>query len=159
MTTNFSRRRYGIFELMAHIFKRIYECLDARCHTRPQSHERRLYVGQNFSVVSLFYWNFISSFQECDAAIVTTSYAYESVSLDAVKQWFSDMQKEVHILGPLLPPDYGNKTQNSEEGKSVGIEKFLEEMLVQHGERSVFFVRSFSIFYCRSNFIHKIFIS
>jgi len=50
------------------------------------------------------------------------------------------MQKEVHVLGPLLPPGYGTKTQNSEEGTSVDIETFLGEMLVQHGERSVFFV-------------------
>jgi hypothetical protein len=82
---------------------------------------------------------------------MTTSYAYESVSLDAVKQWFSDMQKEVHVLGPLLPPGYGSKTQNSEEGTSVEIESFLGEMLVQHGKRSVFFVRSFN-FYLRLKF-------
>ena len=73
---------------------------------------------------------------------MTTSYAYESSSLDAVKQWFSDMQKEVHVLGPLLPPGYGSKTQNSEEGTSVEIETFLGKMLAQHGERSVYFVRS-----------------
>jgi hypothetical protein len=77
---------------------------------------------------------------------VTTSYAYDSLSLDAVKQGFSDMQKEVHVLGPLLPPGYGTKTQNSEEGTSFDIETFLGEMLVQHGERSVFFVRSFHFF-------------
>ena len=77
---------------------------------------------------------------------MTTSYAYESVSLDAVKQWFSDMQREVHVLGPLLPPGYGTKIQNSEEGTSVDIERFLGEMLVQHGKRSVVFVRSFPFF-------------
>ena len=73
---------------------------------------------------------------------MTTSYAYDSVSLDAVKQWFSDVQKEVHVLGPLLPPGYGTKTQNGEEGTTFEIETFLEKMLVQHGERSIFFVRS-----------------
>jgi hypothetical protein len=93
-----------------------------------------------FSQLSVSFSNFNSSFQECDAAIVTTSYAYESVSLDALKQWFSDMQKEVHVLGPLLPPGYGTKRQNSEEGTSVDIEPFLGEMLVHHGKRSVFFV-------------------
>ena len=73
---------------------------------------------------------------------MATSYAYDSVSLDAMKQWFSEVQKEVHVFGPLLPPGYGTKT-NGEEGTSVDIETFLGEMLVQHGERSVFFVRSF----------------
>ena len=75
---------------------------------------------------------------------MTTSYAYESLSLDAVKQWFSDIQKEVHVLGPLLPSGFG--ILNGEEGTSADIETFLEEMLVQHGERSVFFVRSFPFY-------------
>ena len=100
-----------------------------------------------FSPALVSYSKFISSFQECDAVIMTTSYAYESLSLDAVKQWFADIQKEVHFLGPLLPSGYGIKTQNGEEGTSVDIETFLGEMLVQHGERSVFFVRSFTFFY------------
>ena len=104
-------------------------------------------MGQFFSQWSISYSYFISSFQECDAAIVSTSYAYESASLDAMKQWFSEMNKEVHVLGPLLPSGYGAKTQNSEEGTSVDIETFLEKMLVQHGERSVFFVRSLLFFF------------
>ena len=60
-----------------------------------------------------------------------------------MKQWLSNMQKEVHVLGPLLPAGFGT---DNEEGASVDIETFLEEMLVQHGERSVFLVRSFPFF-------------
>ena len=79
--------------------------------------------------------------------MVTTSYAYEFLSFDALKKWFfDDLHKEVHVLGPLLPPGYGTKTQNSGEGTSVDIETFLGEMIVQHGERSVFFVRTFQCF-------------
>ena len=58
-----------------------------------------------------------------------------------MKKWFSGMKKEVHVLGPLLPPGYGTETQNNEEGTNVDIETFLGEMLVQHGKQSVFFVR------------------
>ena len=87
---------------------------------------------------------------------MTTSYAYESVSLDAVKQWFSDMRKEVHVLGPLLPHGYGTETQSNEEGTNVDIETFLGEMLVKHGKRSVYFVRSFPLSFLRSDFIHKL---
>ena len=50
------------------------------------------------------------------------------------------MQKELHVLGPLLPPGYGTETQKGEEGASVDFETFLEEKLVQHGKGSVFFV-------------------
>lgn len=49
-----------------------------------------------------------------------------------MKQWFPDMQKEVHLLGPLLPSGYGTETQNSEEGASVDIEVFLREMQVRY---------------------------
>ena len=78
---------------------------------------------------------------------MTTSYAYDSVSLDAMKQWFTDMQKEIYVLGPLLPPYYGIETQNDEEGASVDIERFLGEMQEQHGKQSVFLVR-FVPFFC-----------
>ena len=67
------------------------------------------------------------------------------------------MKKEVHVLGPLLPHGYGFKTRSSEEGSNVDIETFLGEMLVQHGERSVFFVRTFPFFlFLRSNVIYII---
>ena len=56
------------------------------------------------------------------------------------------MQKEVHVLGSLLPSGYGIETQNSEEGSSVDIEAFLGEMQVQRGKRSVSFVRIFLVF-------------
>ena len=55
-----------------------------------------------------------------------------------MKQWLSNIQKEVHVLGPLLPAGFGT---DSEEGASVDIKTFLEEMLVQHGKRSVFLVK------------------
>ena len=57
------------------------------------------------------------------------------------------MQKEVYLLGPLLPSGYGIETQNTEEGASVNIEAFLGEMQVRHGKRSVFFVSLISSFF------------
>jgi hypothetical protein len=61
-----------------------------------------------------------------------------------MKQWLSNMQKEVHVLGPLLPAGFG---ADNEEGASIDIVTFLREMLVQHGNRSVFLVRSFPFFW------------
>ena len=52
------------------------------------------------------------------------------------------MQKEVYVLGPLLPSGFGIEMQKGEEGASADIETFLGEMLVQHGKGSVFFVES-----------------
>jgi hypothetical protein len=71
-----------------------------------------------------------------------------------MKKWFSGMKKEVHVLGPLLPPGYGTETQNNnEERTNVDIEKFLGEMLVQHGKRSVFFVKRYFPFFLPSNLL------
>ena len=120
--------------------------LDAASVTFPYAKEEWLHVRIIFPHLSVFYSDFNSSYQECDAMIITTSYIYESMSIDAMKQWFSDVRKEVHILGPLLPAGYGTEIQNIEEGAGNAIEEFLKEMLVQHGKRSVFFVRSFSSF-------------
>jgi hypothetical protein len=63
-----------------------------------------------------------------------------------MKQWFSDMQKEVFVLGPLLPSNYGTEN-HGEEGESVDIKTFLGEMLERHGKRSVFFVKILSFFF------------
>ena len=63
------------------------------------------------------------------------------------------MHKEVHVLGPLLPAGYGIESQHTEEGASVDIEAFLGKMLVQHGQRSVFFVRSFPFFPVSTNLL------
>ena len=57
------------------------------------------------------------------------------------------MQKEIYVLGPLLPLGYGIETQNGEEGANVDIETFLGEMLARRGKRSVFLVR-FILFFC-----------
>ena len=93
-------------------------------------------------VVSVLIQILHSVLRECDATIITSSYLYDPVSLGAMQQWFSNMQKEVHVLGPLLPASYSTETQNTEERASIDVEAFLEEMLVQHGKKSVFFVRS-----------------
>ena len=66
-----------------------------------------------------------------------------------MKHWFSDMQKEVHVLGPLLPPGYDIESRNSEERTNVDFETFLGEMLVQHGS---IFCKILS-FLLRSNYI------
>ena len=76
---------------------------------------------------------------------MATSYYYDSLSLDAMKEWFASMQKDIHVLGPLLPAGFGTETQNAKEGAGGDIEVFLEEKLVQHGKRSVSFVGSFSL--------------
>ena len=87
----------------------------------------------------VFYSNSISSSQECDAAIVTTSYAYESVSLknsDSLtcrrKCIFLDL-----LFSPVTAP------------KVLITKRFSEKCYLRHGEQSVFLWDSF--FSMRSN--------
>ena len=109
-------------------------------------------TSKNFFLLSIFCLIFNSLFRECDAIVVTTSYAYESVSLETMKVWLSSMQKEIHVLGPLLPAGFGT---DSEEGASVDIETFLGEMLAQHGKRSVFMVEIHSLLLGSNQKINK----
>ena len=103
----FSRRRYDLIELTDfHLnWTSSYEWLNLRYRTCQQTHRRRLYVRSRFILAaSILFKSPSSLFEECDAAIVSSiSCAYKSDSLDAVKQWFFDIQKEVHVLGPFLP--------------------------------------------------------
>jgi hypothetical protein len=124
--------------------------------THSQDNGKRLLVRIIFFSSSLSHSSFNSSIRESDATIVTTSYDYDSSSLDAIKQWYSDMQKDVHVLGPLLPIGFGTEPQSTEEGASVAIETFLGQMLLQHGKRSVFFVRCFSLFLGSTNEIKNV---
>ena len=130
----------------------ICERLASLWETLPHHHKRRLCVRIKSSQSSIFYSISNSSFRECDATIINTSYAYESpASLHAMKQWLSDMQKEIYVVGPLPPPGYGVEIQKSEEGASVDIEKFLGEMLAEYGKGSLFFVSYFLFFRIRLN--------
>ena len=143
MITNFSRRWYDFFEPKgSHLKMNLYMFRFPLTDLSTTLSEEVTSEDKNFSVhlSSIFYSNFNSLFRECDAIIFSTSNIYESVSLGAMKEWLSSMQKEVHVLGPLLPAGFGT---DSEEGASVDIGTFLGEMLVKHGKRSVFLVRSF----------------
>ena len=49
--------------------------------------------------------------------------------MEVMEHWFSNMQKEVFVLGPLLPLGNSIEIQKSEEGASIDFETFLGEML------------------------------
>ena len=56
------------------------------------------------------------------------------------------------FLDLFCHPVAAPKHRTVEEGISIDIETFLREMIVQHGERSVFFVRSFPSFFLAFEF-------
>lgn len=78
---------------------------------------------------------FNSGLKEGDAVFVTSAYAFEDESIDALKTFFSQWNKEVFIIGPLLPSGYGTVTESARGSKET--EDFLERAKKKHGERSV----------------------
>lgn len=77
---------------------------------------------------------------ECDGIIIASSEAYEKVSLEALRSWYSELNKPLYAVGPLLPKNFGGVEALTGQ-RNAEIETFLESMLTQHGERSVVFVR------------------
>lgn len=72
------------------------------------------------------------------------SYDFEPASLDAMKSWINaEWNKEVYILGPLLPSKpttYGIASGNTPLSSEV--EVFLDKSLEEYGPKSVAMVSS-----------------
>ncbi|KAG5650748.1 hypothetical protein H0H81_011179, partial [Sphagnurus paluster] len=85
----------------------------------------------------------------CDAFLMASSDAYEKESIDALRGWFaSELRKPSYTVGPLLAVSV---TTRSDINKNAGVEVFLDEMLQNHGKRSVFFISFGTIFWPVSN--------
>lgn len=69
----------------------------------------------------------------------TSTYAFEEQSLNAVKSWISKWNKEVYVIGPLLPSGYGKMVDNRGTGE---IKEFMDKMLAERGRKSVILASS-----------------
>lgn len=76
---------------------------------------------------------------ESDVILVTTTYAFEKESLEGLKSWFSDWNKDVFVIGPLLPSGYGTLA-DSPRGSNE-IQEFLDKKQSEDGPNSVVLVR------------------
>ncbi|KAG5647511.1 hypothetical protein DXG03_009448 [Asterophora parasitica] len=74
-----------------------------------------------------------------DAQLLITSDAYEKESLDAVRAWFSDSQKPVYAVGPLLPAASASTRSDLDES-GTNVATFLDNALQKYGQRSVLFI-------------------
>lgn len=81
------------------------------------------------------------SLKECDAVLTTSAYALEAESLEGLRSWFSEWKKDLYVIGPLLPSEYGRVAADSAPGFPETRE-FLDKALAEHGERSVMLVSS-----------------
>ncbi|KAF4610327.1 hypothetical protein D9613_010450 [Agrocybe pediades] len=73
----------------------------------------------------------------CDGVVMASSYAFENESLQSMKSWFADWNKELFAVGPLLPAGYGFAKQSARGADEV--EAFMEKALKEYGEKSISF--------------------
>ncbi|KDR73124.1 hypothetical protein GALMADRAFT_158263 [Galerina marginata CBS 339.88] len=83
--------------------------------------------------------------RECDGVFLSSAHSFEERSIAAAKLWFSEMQKEFFVIGPLLPISYGTKAQSPRGAADV--EAFLDKILVRCGRNSVVFISFGTIFW------------
>ncbi|PPQ92738.1 hypothetical protein CVT25_015359 [Psilocybe cyanescens] len=82
--------------------------------------------------------------KQTDGAFLVTAYAFEKQSIEALKSWHAEINKEVYVVGPLLPSRDGLVADTSRG--STETEVFLEKAQAEYGENSVVFI-SFGTIY------------
>lgn len=78
--------------------------------------------------------------RQTDGAFLVTAYAFERESIEALKSWHAEINKEVYVVGPLLPSK-DDVIADSSRGSSE-TKLFLEKAQAEYGEHSVVFVCS-----------------
>lgn len=86
----------------------------------------------------MFFDIIVRGIKEADAAFVTSAYAFEEESMEGLKSWLSEWNKDTYIIGPLLPSGYGILEESDRGSKET--REFLDKSLAEHGENSVIFV-------------------
>ncbi|KAH9476163.1 UDP-glycosyltransferase 84A1 [Psilocybe cubensis] len=76
--------------------------------------------------------------RQTDGAFLVTAYAFEKESIEALKSWHSEINKEVFVVGPLLP-SIGGAVSDTTRGSSE-TELFLQNAQAKYGEHSVIFI-------------------
>ncbi len=78
-----------------------------------------------------------------DGMLLVTPECYEPTAVAAMRSWFGETGRQVHVCGPLLPAT-SKETAQAHERKHVGgsseMEEFLDAMLKASGPKSLLYV-------------------
>ncbi|KIM47087.1 glycosyltransferase family 1 protein [Hebeloma cylindrosporum] len=92
-------------------------------------------------------------FDQCDAALIASSYSYEGAALGQMKSHFKS-RLPIYCVGPLLPSGYGrpsvverSESNNLNSRVESDVQVFLNEMRDKYGKRSVVFISFGTIFW------------
>ncbi|KAM5530922.1 hypothetical protein V8D89_015412 [Ganoderma adspersum] len=90
------------------------------------------------------------SVQAMDGMLLVTPECYEPAAVAAMRSWFGETGREVHVCGPLLPAT-SKVTAQTHERKHVGgsneIEEFLDATLKTSGPKSLLYISLGTVFW------------
>ncbi|GJJ15650.1 hypothetical protein Clacol_009928 [Clathrus columnatus] len=101
--------------------------------------------------------------RECDGMVSSSNEIYDHELNAAFREWFSERNKAIYFIGPLLPPDMPQSSSISHKkdleisSNGKDIELFLDKILESHGEKSLLYVAFGSYFWPKGDTIWKIF--
>ena len=75
--------------------------------------------------------------------IIASPEVYEPVAIAAMKKWWGEMQRQVWVIGPLMPSPSREEAIAGEEAQSASfgeIKQFMDKTLSSHGEISMLYV-------------------
>ena len=97
------------------------------------------------SRITRFVW--FSALELCDAIILSTSAAYEPHAVKAIRGWFNEDSKTVHVVPPLSPTNKPElRSENNFSQYSEDIANFMSTIMISHGPKSLLYVCSCSHF-------------
>ncbi|KDR73134.1 hypothetical protein GALMADRAFT_721937 [Galerina marginata CBS 339.88] len=82
---------------------------------------------------------------ECDGVFMTSAYAFENEALATTRFWLLELKKDIYVIGPLLPLGYGTVAQSSRGASEI--EVFLDNMLLQRGQKAILFISFGTLFW------------
>lgn len=100
--------------------------------------------------VGILLMSVMNCIMKSDGLICSTAEVLEPVSFAALREWFNELGKTVHIVGPLIPDSgksgaIAGETKQSADGNIIN--DFLDKTLKSHGEKSLLYISFGSIFW------------
>ncbi|TCD71969.1 hypothetical protein EIP91_000101 [Steccherinum ochraceum] len=97
-----------------------------------------------------FWMSLFDTIEQTEGLIITSSEVYEPAAVSATREWLAETVRSVWAIGPLLPSIDSEEAVKGEEAQSQdasAITKFVDEVLVKYGERSMLYISFGSAFW------------
>ncbi|KAI0071140.1 UDP-Glycosyltransferase/glycogen phosphorylase [Panus rudis PR-1116 ss-1] len=89
-------------------------------------------------------------FDGCDGVVISTAEAYELEAVAEIRAWFAESNKDVYVVGPLLPGATNPQALDGEQKQSqdaAEILTFMNKVLEEHGAKSLLYFSLGTVFW------------